>query len=276
MHQHSSLRETKNGQFFRYDAAPMSLSGGSKELEGLHTHFLLVDNHAAADFRSRFERRISSFDISGDGCRTPQVVLCIAGDAAMFEKVATALGGAAPVLVLKDTGGAALDIFKYVLGDGFTWPPPNQVDEQRSRPLPSGGGGASEAEYAAMAKKWLPKILALGNSTGNNTTRQLGFYSISEDSTDLATTIQKAMLNDCPDARQEVRYTWIVERSPSLSPLSSPPPLPPLSLTSPFDPPLAGAPRRQVERADDLAREARGDGARSQREREHRPRYRRR
>ena len=53
-----------------------------------------------------------------------------------------------------------------------------------------------------MARKWLPRILALGNSTGNNTTRQLGFHSVEEES-DLATTIQKAMLNDCPDARQE-------------------------------------------------------------------------
>ena len=63
---------------------------------------------------------------------------------------------------------------------------------------------AQTAEYVAEAKKWLPKILALGNDTGNNTSRQLAFYSFDEESEiSLATTIMTAMLNDCPNARQE-------------------------------------------------------------------------
>ena len=45
-----------------------------------------------------------------------------------------------------------------------------------------------------------------GNSTGENSNRQLSFYAFDdENEQDLATVIQQAMLNDCPDARQEAQ-----------------------------------------------------------------------
>ena len=45
----------------------------------------------------------------------------------------------------------------------------------------------------------------MGNNTGNNTTRQLTLYSFDDEECEysLAETIKKAMMNDCPDARQE-------------------------------------------------------------------------
>ena len=149
------------------------------------------------------------------GVRTPQVVLLIGGDAGAFEYVAHALdesdpatGAAVPVLVIKESGGAALDMYNYVFGSAeapTSWPPPNEEDDpSTARLLPD--AKKVDPGYYAKAKEWLPKILRHGNKTGGNTTRQLAFYRIDDGSgeaVDLATTIQKAMLNDCPDARQE-------------------------------------------------------------------------
>ena len=149
------------------------------------------------------------------GVRTPQVVLLIGGDAGAFEYVAHALdesdpatGAAVPVLVIKESGGAALDMYNYVFGSAeapTSWPPPNEEDDpSTARVLPE--ASSTDAAYLANAKEWLPKILRHGNKTGGNTTRQLAFYRIDDaggEAVDLATTIQKAMLNDCPDARQE-------------------------------------------------------------------------
>lgn len=213
--QNEGLRETRLGEVFKYEASAGSKSSGGKVLEAYHTHFLLVDNFAASHFRARLERRISSFDLSGDGVRTPQVILVIGGDADTFETVARALdesdpatGTGVPVLVIKETAGAALDIYNYVYGTAkapTSWPPPNQDDDPSTRRLLPDASSVDPA-YISKAKQWLPKILKHGNRTGGNTTRQLAFYRIDDtagDAMDLATTIQKAMLNDCPDARQE-------------------------------------------------------------------------
>ena len=63
------------------------------------------------------------------------VVLVLGGDAESFERVAAALdasdpatGSAVPVLVVRETGGAAYDMYNYILGDGVSWPEPHERD----------------------------------------------------------------------------------------------------------------------------------------------------
>lgn len=124
--QERRLAELRNGSTYKYRSRPTN--GHVQSLEASHTHFVLIDNEAL-DLRMRFEKRISSFDISGDGINTPKVLLVIAGDHTVFEQVAKALdpsdpstGVAVPVLVIADSGGAASDIKNYVIGKGCTWP----------------------------------------------------------------------------------------------------------------------------------------------------------
>jgi hypothetical protein len=118
-------RSDTNGRVHRYS----SKEGGCSEITELdpyHTHFLMVDGVAkqvmaegggnesgnesgetALMARGRFEKYISSNDVSGDGIQTPKVVLVVAGGLATFRLVRNALdptdeatGTSVPVLVV--------------------------------------------------------------------------------------------------------------------------------------------------------------------------------
>jgi hypothetical protein len=205
-----AILQTRNGRVLKYDEAATSSAGASEaagggggggELEPFHTHFLLTDGRGASRFRARFEKRISSFDISGDGVRTPQVVVVVGGGPSAFERVAMLLEQGVPVLVVRETGGAALDIYKYILGvdseGGVEWPDPNEPDEQAAaRPMPVCVED-DDAEYVDAAHEWLPRILEHGNRTGSNTSRQLALYSLENEQSaeqSLATAIQRCAM----------------------------------------------------------------------------------
>ena len=145
---------------------------------------------------AQFERYISSNDVSGDQIQTPKMLLVISGAGDIFKIVADSLDPddvetqtSIPVLVVADSGGAAADIAAFCK-DG-TEP---QVDDYR------------DEAYVAEAKRWLPAIRRLGESTFNNHSEQLSFFSVSNEvnaRNDLALAIQEALINDCPDVNQE-------------------------------------------------------------------------
>ena len=86
----------------------------------LHSHFLLVDSGSADGqsgerlLRRQLERYLCEHDISGDGVKTPMVLLVINGDVESLLSVIEALetptpsesssGSARPVLVMADSG----------------------------------------------------------------------------------------------------------------------------------------------------------------------------
>ena len=108
-------------------------------------------------------------------------------------------GTSVPVLVLGDSGGAAHDLFEYW---GRSWDTPDA-----ERTLPTTDGKLRDAAYVAAAKRLLPQILKLGAKTGQNTTRQLDFFTLGRGAAELneplAFQIQRAMMNDCPDINEE-------------------------------------------------------------------------
>lgn len=121
-----------------------------------------------------------------------------------LDKADLATGTSVPVLVVADSGGCAEDIYNYVLGPTEQW---LASDAERQAFLPTEGKGR-DAEYVREALKWLPEIAALCADTGQNDTRQLSFFKLSEDGAlihkeDLAIVIQHALLNDCPNVSQE-------------------------------------------------------------------------
>lgn len=169
------------------------------ELDANHSHFLLVDGDdlsAATKLRGTVEKYISDTDISRDSIQTPKVLLVVGGSASSFRQIADQLdpfdpatGTAVPVLVIAGSGGAAEDIWNYY--DTGALP---EVDEHR------------DAEYASLAARWLPRIKELGQLTGQNEHPQLAFFHLTDDieeRDDLAVEIQKAMLNDCPNVKEE-------------------------------------------------------------------------
>ena len=191
------------------------ISSGGYELEPHHSHFLLVDGEpeGAVTFREELEKFISSNDVSGDEIQTPKMLLVINGDSDVLEWVYKAVdaddpstGTSVPVLVLSDSGGAAKDIYDYIMGvevpaGGNVWDADNS-----KRKLPVEDGKGRDAAYVAKAAELLPKILHHGKMTGQNVTRQLAFFTLSKDlefKDDLANAIQKAMMNDCPDVNEE-------------------------------------------------------------------------
>lgn len=132
---------------------------------------------------------------------------------------------------MQDTGGAAEDIYNYVMGPEFDW---DADDEERKRFLPVVGRGSATSgggllgggmddderneEYVAAAKQYLPEILALGALTGKNDKKQLAFFKILQDDAesdtllsshvDLSRAIQHALLNDCANATEEAMRVW--------------------------------------------------------------------
>ena len=167
----------------------------------LHSHFLLVDSGTADGqsgerlLRRQLERYLCEHDISGDGVKTPMVLLVINGDFESLLSVIEALetptssesssGSARPVLVMADSGGAAEDIFNY--SERQQLPDP----ERRSK------------EYCTQAALLLPRIVELGKVAGPNETLPLSFFSLREGEDvghdDLALLLQRALQNDCSD-----------------------------------------------------------------------------
>ena len=167
----------------------------------LHSHFLLVDSGSADGqsgerlLRRQVERYLCEHDISGDGVKTPMVLLVINGDVESLQSVIEALetptssesssGSARPVLVMGDSGGAAEDIFNY--SERQQLPDP----ERRSK------------EYCTQAALLLPRIVELGKVAGPNETLPLSFFSLREGEDvghdDLALLLQRALQNDCSD-----------------------------------------------------------------------------
>ena len=167
----------------------------------LHSHFLLVDSGTADGqsgerlLRRQVERYLCEHDISGDGVKTPMVLLVINGDVESLLSVIEALetptssesssGSARPVLVMADSGGAAEDIFNY--SERQQLPDP----ERRSK------------EYCTQAALLLPRIVELGKVAGPNETLPLSFFSLREGEDvghdHLALLLQRALQNDCSD-----------------------------------------------------------------------------
>lgn len=153
----------------------------------------------ASALRGSVERYISDNDVSNDKIQTPKVVIVIGGGAKEFEYVKGQLdaddattGTAVPVLVIADSGGVAEDIYNYCT-QGLVLP---TVDTEKGR----------DEEYVQQAREYLPQILEHGQKTGQNANQQLAFFKLSEDldaRDNLALDIEKAMLNDCPDVKQE-------------------------------------------------------------------------
>jgi len=141
------------------------------------------------------ERYLCEHDISGDGVKTPMVLLVINGDVESLLSVIEALetptssesssGSAHPVLVMADSGGAAEDIFNY--SERQQLPDP----ERRSK------------EYCTQAALLLPRIVELGKVAGPNETLPLSFFSLREGEDvghdHLALLLQRALQNDCSD-----------------------------------------------------------------------------
>ena len=121
-----------------------------------------------------------------------------------LDKDDPATGTSVPVLVVADSGGCAEDIYNYVLGPSKQW---LASEAERESFLPVEGTGR-DAAYVREAKRWLPEIASFGADTGQNDSRQLSFFKLSEDASmgqkeDLALVIQHALLNDCPNVSQE-------------------------------------------------------------------------
>ena len=197
------LGQTKNGMVYRVQG---KMAKDQLGLDFYHTHFVFVDGavSCARVVRDNLERYISSNDLSKDAIRTPKVVLQVAGGPSSFRYVSDALnphdyssGGAVPVLVLPDTGGVAADIHAYCTNE--------------HRPIPAPPEDTPDDPYCKEAAKWLPRIQYYGAMKGNNTTEQLGFFSLKlgdaiddeDTSMDLPLAIQTAMLNDCPNMQEE-------------------------------------------------------------------------
>jgi hypothetical protein len=117
------------------------------------------------------------------------MVLVLSGDADVFQFVKEALdpddpatGTSVPVLVLPDSGGAAHDIYTYILDCPGTWDA-----AAATRRLPTVDGKGRDADYCGKAANYLPEILRLGKLTGQNSKRQLDFFVLS-----------KVLLSSCP------------------------------------------------------------------------------
>ena len=85
-------------------------------------------------------------------------------------------GTSVPVLVIGTSGGAAQDIYEYVMGgdpSNISWEKP--LDEDR--PLPQKDDQMRDEVYVETAKRCLPQILALGEKTGANASRQVRLMS---------------------------------------------------------------------------------------------------
>lgn len=63
-----------NGRVQQYNSSPAVGDDALSPLDPYHTHYLMVEDEAHVDtLRGRFERYISSNDVSGDGIQTPKV-----------------------------------------------------------------------------------------------------------------------------------------------------------------------------------------------------------
>jgi hypothetical protein len=214
--EHEALDQLPNGYCRAYEGGRTILSGASAgalkaagmaplDLEPNHSHFLMVDaDDAAASItsaqllRGSVEKFISDTDVSGDNIQTPKVLLVMGGGAEAFAVIRDQLdpydpktGTAVPVLVIADSGGAADDIHAYCT--------------RQALPIEDADAGR-DAAYIIAATEHLPAIKRLGELTGQNSRQQLAFFTLSEDldaRDDLALEIQRALLNDCPNIKEE-------------------------------------------------------------------------
>lgn len=104
--EHRQLEERPNGSLHQYgdgpgvshgaDGAVDPALGPQYKLDPYHSHFLMVDDGRPGvggerKLRGELERYLCDKDVSGDGIRTPMVVLMINGDAETLQWVKDAL-----------------------------------------------------------------------------------------------------------------------------------------------------------------------------------------
>jgi hypothetical protein len=216
------LERAKSGQCLMYDRA----SGrGAAPLQPQHGSFILLDAEPgqAGDggrdgnarpeevLREALERHINAEDLSGDGVKTPIVLVLINGDADSLRRVDAALSRSDPVLVVLGTGGAADDIHAL-----YSW---QAAHEGRAAGGDSAMRGEHEhtewlrpgprktKEYMDAARRLIPHILACGAQTGANASPQLAFFrfdSETDDTPDFSNAILSSLLDSCVQDQDDI------------------------------------------------------------------------
>ena len=97
-----------------------SLVAGEAPLDKRHSHFLLVEGErdATARLRGDFEDAVHGADHDGSGLGTPLLTVLVNGGADSLLQVHERLKQGLPVVVLPDTGGAALDVANWLESGG--------------------------------------------------------------------------------------------------------------------------------------------------------------
>ncbi|KAL1503694.1 hypothetical protein AB1Y20_012167 [Prymnesium parvum] len=190
------LRSRPKGEVYKYPAesAPPPSDDFQLRLEQNHSHFLMVDagasqNFAAleSDFRFKLQNML--------GATLPMVMLVMGGDLATLHMVKQALDDKRPVVVLPDTGGAALQIYEACFVQTEARKDPTSL---ASRP----------ESYRNAARAVLKDIKHLGERlTGGNKEPAVTFYRVHGDQEhdDLKSLVMKALLNDLDSTTEAIR-----------------------------------------------------------------------
>ena len=142
----------------------------------------------------------------------PMVLLVVGGGVGSFQNALNSLQNNRPVVVLADSGGAALDIYNYVEKGGIERAAKRQYKDD-ARP---------HIEPYDLAIEYLQKIKELGSlKVGVRQTKMLTFFSttgaVDEGEGDMALSerILNAILSDCESTTEAVNHAvrW---RNPSV------------------------------------------------------------
>jgi hypothetical protein len=212
------LERAKSGQCLIYDR---SSGRGAAPLQPQHGTFLLLDadpsqaERGAARpeevLREALEQYVNAEDLSGDGVKTPIVLVLINGNADSLRRVDAALTRGDPVLVVLGTGGAADDIHAL-----YSWQAEHGTQaaggdsamqgehEHQEWLLP---GPRKSKEYMETARRLIPHIVACGAQTGANVSPQLAFFrfdSETDDTPDFSNAILSSLLDSCVQDQDDV------------------------------------------------------------------------
>ncbi|KAL3899604.1 MAG: hypothetical protein SGPRY_012617 [Prymnesium sp.] len=211
---------------FRY---PMheALESSKYPMQPNHTHFLMIDckegeNHEMAEreFRSKLQKLLcpppppeesSEAIVVSDDVATAMVLVVIGGELSTLKSVIRALEDNRPVVVLPDSGGAALEIYQIFQGKGGDGEVTNLVRR--------------DATYVKVARDLLREIKRLGKKpTGFNQCATpltlepgISFFRVGNKAEDdgLNDTIMKSLLNDFARSMDAIRLA-VKWRNPSI------------------------------------------------------------
>lgn len=221
--QRGELAKARTGRCVMYENPKGTSYAGPDDLhlQPRHSHFLLLEDDARGgkgDGRGRLRKGLENFineeDLSGDGVKTPIVLLVVNGGAETLERLCDALSEEPqdPILIVAGTGGAADDIFAYhnwrsrQEGESRTQGDSGVPGEHEAAQWLAAGPGRSAA-YLDAARRLVPRIYERGQQKGHNSKAALGFYSFSrgyDDADAFKNAILASLLESCSNGQDDL------------------------------------------------------------------------